>query len=64
MPTPIPADVLPEGRRNPVEHVLAHLGTGAPLLPLLAPALNLVAQRIVDTAVLSAREKRTLALVP
>lgn len=64
VPHPVPADPLPPGQRNGIEHVLDCLATGAPLTGPLDPALCLVAQRIVDTAARSAREKRTLALLP
>jgi glucose-fructose oxidoreductase len=63
-PHPVPADPLPEGQRNGIEHVLGCLRTGAPLTGPLDPAVALIGQRIVDTAAQSAREKRTLALLP
>ena len=62
-PHPVPADPLPAGQRNGIEHVIDCIRTGAPLTGPLDPALCLVAQRIVDTAARSAREKRTLALI-
>jgi glucose-fructose oxidoreductase len=64
VPHPVLADPLPVGQRNGIEHVLDCLATGAPLTGPLDPALCLVAQRIVDTAAQSAREKRTLPLLP
>jgi predicted dehydrogenase len=63
-PHDVPADPLPPGRRNAVEHVLDCLATGAPFFGPLDPAISLIGQRIVDTAAQSAREKRTLALIP
>jgi predicted dehydrogenase len=63
-PHPIPADPLPEGQRNGIEHVLDCIATGAPLTGPLTPEISLIGQRIVDTAAQSAREKRTLALIP
>ena len=60
----LPVDPLPEGARDPVSFVLARLARGEPVGDLLDPALCLTAQRIVDTAAASAREKRTLALLP
>ena len=63
-PTPMPADPLPEGRRNAIEYVLGCIARGERVSGPLDPALCLTAQRIVDTAAQSAREKRTLALVP
>jgi glucose-fructose oxidoreductase len=59
----VPVDVLPEGRRNPLEYVLARLDDGAPIAGPLDPALCLTGQRIIDSAMLSAREKRTVALI-
>ncbi len=59
----IHVEPLPEGRRNAVEYMVDRLTTGAPIDGPLAPALCLTAQRIVDTAYLSAQQKRTLELV-
>jgi predicted dehydrogenase len=63
-PTPIPADPLPVGRRNAIEYILGCIDRGEALLGPLDPAVSLIGQRIVDTAAKSAREKRTLALLP
>ncbi len=60
----IPVDPLPEGARNGIEYVLGCLERNEPVGGPLDPALCLTAQRIVDTAVQSAAEKRTLSLVP
>ncbi|WP_226782493.1 Gfo/Idh/MocA family protein [Oceaniglobus trochenteri] len=62
-PTPVPADPLPEGGRNAVEYVLGCLDRGEDIGGPLNAALCLDAQRIVDTAVRSAQEKRTLELL-
>ncbi|MDO9638255.1 MAG: Gfo/Idh/MocA family oxidoreductase [Pseudotabrizicola sp.] len=62
-PHPVPADPLPAGQRNPVEYMLGCIATGAPVTGPLDPAVSLLGQRIVDTAALSAREKRTLPLI-
>lgn len=62
-PTLLAVDKLPVGKRNAVEYVLSCIKTGKPVTGPLDPALCLIAQRIVDTAVQSAREKRTLALL-
>ena len=59
----VPADTLPPGRRAPVEYMLACIEDGAPITGPLDPSLCLLAQRIVDSAVLSAATKRTVALV-
>jgi predicted dehydrogenase len=63
-PHHIPADPLPVGGRNAIEYVLGCIARGEPLTGPLDPAVSLIGQRIVDTAAQSAREKRTLALVP
>lgn len=63
-PHPIPADPLPPGQTNPIEYVLGCIQRGEALTGPLNPATSLTGQRIVDTAAQSAREKRTLPLVP
>jgi glucose-fructose oxidoreductase len=60
----VPVDPLPEGERNAIEYVLGCLSRGEPVGGPLDPALCLTAQRIVDTAALSAARKRTLELMP
>lgn len=60
----IPVDPLPPCEANAIEYVLGCLAKGTPVEGPLDPDLCLTAQRIVDTAVRSAAEKRTLALVP
>lgn len=62
--TAIPVDVLEAPCRNPVEYVLDRKRTGAPIDGPLDPALCRVAQRIIDTAVASAKAQRTLDLLP
>jgi len=62
-PTQVPVDSLPPGARGAVEYMLARIEDGAPIAGPLDPALCLVAQRIVDSAVLSAETKRTVPLV-
>jgi glucose-fructose oxidoreductase len=63
-PTHIQAGPLPTGRRNAIEYVIGCIQRGEPVSGPLDPGLCLTAQRIIDTAALSARGKRTLALVP
>lgn len=63
-PHPIPADPLPVGRRNAIEYVLGCIDRGEPVTGPLDPEVSLLGQRIVDTAAQSAREKRTLPLLP
>ena len=60
----IAVDPLPDGETNAIEYVLGCLDTGQPVAGPLAPDLCLTAQRIVDTAVASAAEKRTMGLLP
>lgn len=62
-PTAVPAEPLAEGRRNALEYFLGCIAEGRAVSGPLDPDLCLTAQRIVDTAVRSAREKRTLELL-
>lgn len=65
-PTPkeVPANDLPVGRRNPIEYLLARIEDGRPIEGPLDPALSLLGQRMIDSAVLSATNKRSVPLVP
>jgi glucose-fructose oxidoreductase len=63
-PHAIPADPLPAGGRNAIEYVLGCISRGEPLTGPLDPVVSLIGQRIVDTAARSAREKRSLQLLP
>ena len=63
-PHSVPADPMPEGARNAIEYVLGCIRTQRPIEGPLEPELCLTAQRIVDTAALSAQKKRTLELLP
>jgi len=56
-------DAITAPNRNPVEHVIHHLETGAPLIGPLRLDISRISQQIVDTAFHSAKEKRTLKLV-
>lgn len=60
--TPVPVDGLEPGKTNPIEYILSCIERGKPITGPLSPELSLTAQRIVDTAALSARQKRTLGL--
>jgi glucose-fructose oxidoreductase len=64
IPRYIPVDELKAPFRKPVEYVLHCKERGLPVDGPLDPALCRTAQRIVDTAARSARERRTLALLP
>lgn len=63
-PTQIPADPLPAGQRGPIEYMLARIEDGAPITGPLDPALCLIGQRMIDSAVLSAAGKRAVPLAP
>ncbi len=58
---PVPPSEAPE--RNVIEYLLHHLTTGEPITGPLSPKISRIGQQIVDSAVLSAREKRTVALL-
>jgi predicted dehydrogenase len=60
----IAADELKAPFRKPVEYVLHCKERDLPFEGPLDPGLCRTAQRIIDTAALSARERRTLALLP
>lgn len=62
--TAVPVDELVAPYRNPVEYVLHCKSTNAPITGPLDPSLCRVAQRIIDTAVASARAQKTLDLLP
>jgi predicted dehydrogenase len=57
------ADPLQAPNRNPIEHVIHCLETGASLIGPLTPEVSRIGQQIVDTAFQSALEKRTLPLL-
>jgi hypothetical protein len=60
----IAADALPAGRRAPVEYMLDCIANNTDVTGPLSPDLSRIGQQITDSAVLSAREKRTVALLP
>jgi glucose-fructose oxidoreductase len=59
----VPVDVITAPNRNPIEHVIHHLETGAPLIGPLRLDISRIGQQIVDTAFRSATEKRALGLI-
>jgi predicted dehydrogenase len=59
----IPVDTLQAPFRGPIEYFLHCLETGRDVEGPLSPTVCRIAQQIVDSAVLSAREKRTVRLV-
>jgi glucose-fructose oxidoreductase len=59
----LPVDQLTPPYQNPVQYLIRCIATGAPIKGPLSPAICRIGQQIVDSAVLSAREKRTVELV-
>jgi predicted dehydrogenase len=59
----VPVDVVAAPNRNPIEHLIHSLETGAPLIGPLTLKISRIGQQIVDTAYQSAQEKRTLPLL-
>ena len=62
-PTEVPVDELPKGRRGPVEYVIDCLEAGRRIEGCLDPALSRIGQQIVDTALFSASERKTVDLL-
>ena len=60
----MPADTLAAPRRKPVEYVLDCIANNTAITGPLDPKLSRIGQQITDSAVLSAREKRTVPLLP
>ncbi len=59
----IPVDQLLPPYQNPIRYLIHCLETGEPVTGPLSPQLSRIGQQMVDTAVISAREKRTVRLV-
>jgi glucose-fructose oxidoreductase len=49
--------------RNGIENMIAHIDKGTPLIGPLTLEISRIGQQIVDTAVLSAQQKRAVKLV-
>ena len=60
----LPVDLLEPPFQNPVQYLLHLLETGEAISGPLAPETARIGQRIVDSALLSARERRTVPLLP
>lgn len=60
----VQADALAAPYRAPVEYMLHLIATGEKIAGPLDPKLSRIGQQITDSAVLSAREKRTVELLP
>ncbi|MDB6156278.1 MAG: gfo 4 [Chthoniobacteraceae bacterium] len=58
-----PADQVLAPYQNPVQYVLHCLENGEDIAGPLSPEISRIGQQIVDSAVLSAREKRTVTLL-
>jgi glucose-fructose oxidoreductase len=56
-------DVLQPPRQNPVQYLIHCLETGEAVQGPLSPVICRTAQRIVDSAVLSALHKHTVRLI-
>ena len=59
----VPVDEIRSPLRNPIENMIHHLETGAPLIGPLTLEISRIGQQIVDTAYRSAQEKRALPLI-
>ena len=59
----LPVDTLQPPYQNPIQYLIHCIKTGAPISGPLSPAICRIGQQIVDSAILSAREKRAVALV-
>jgi glucose-fructose oxidoreductase len=60
----IPVDELRSPYQNPVQYLIHCLETGERITGPLSLEISRIGQQIVDTAVVSAREKRTIPLIP
>ncbi|MCO8123144.1 Gfo/Idh/MocA family oxidoreductase [Stieleria sp. TO1_6] len=58
-----PVDQLPLGERNGIEYTLTRLREGLPIEGPLSPAIARIGQQIIETAIRSAEQKRTLPLI-
>lgn len=56
----VPVDTLSPPRQNPIQYLVDCLERGVPVTGPLSPALSRIGQRMVDAAVRSAREGRTV----
>ncbi len=59
----VPADAPHPPLTSTIANVVAHLDEGTPLEEPLLPPMSRIGQQIIDTAVLSARQKRPMPLV-
>lgn len=59
----VAAEPLEAPYQNSIQHFIHCLETGSPIDSLLSPEISLIGQRIIDTAVQSAAEKRSVPLL-
>jgi predicted dehydrogenase len=59
----LPVDELQPPHQNPIQYLIHCLETGEPVTGPLSTAISRTGQQMIDTAVVSAREKRTVALL-
>ena len=59
----VPVDEVPQPFQNPIQYLVHCLVSGEKPTGPLDPAVARIGQQIVDTAQISAREKRTVSLV-
>jgi glucose-fructose oxidoreductase len=59
----LPVDTLAPPYQNPVQYLIQCIAAGEPLRGPLSPEISRIGQQIVDSAALSAREGRTVALL-
>jgi predicted dehydrogenase len=59
----LPVDELQPPRQNPIQYLIHCLETGEPVTGPLSTAVSRTGQQMIDTAVVSAREKRTVVLL-
>jgi predicted dehydrogenase len=59
----VPCAPLKSPNRNPVEHLIHSLETGAAIIGPLRPEISRIGQQMVDSAFLSAAEQRTVKLL-
>ena len=61
--TKVPVDEVSAPFQSPIQYLIDCLETGKPVTGPLSPEIARIGQQIVDSAGISAREKRTVALV-
>lgn len=59
----VPAETLPVGEQNGIEYAITRLSSGLPIEGPLDPAIARIGQQIIETAIRSADEKKTIELV-